>query len=37
MVEVLDEAVGDLREIDIDVRLHGDIDLCAAGMPCQPR
>ena len=28
MIEVLDEAFGDLRQIDVDIRLHGDIDLC---------
>ena len=37
MVEVFDEAFGDLREIDIDVRLHGNIDLRAGGMPSQSR
>ena len=37
MVEVFDQTLGDLRQIDVDVGLHGDIDLCAAGMPGQSR
>jgi hypothetical protein len=27
MVKVLDETLSDLRELDVDVGLHGDIDL----------
>ena len=30
MVEALDDAFGDLRQIDIDIGLHGDIDLGAS-------
>ena len=37
MIKVLDEAVGDLRHIHIDVRLHSDVDLRAGCMPGQPR
>ena len=37
MIKVLDEAVGDLRQIDIDVRLHSNIDLRAGCMPGQAR
>ena len=33
MVEVFNQTFGDLRQVDVDIRLHGDIDLCAAGMP----
>ena len=37
MIEVLDQAFDEPRQIDIDICLQGDIDLCAGGMPGQSR